>query len=475
MGSKINKIVELQVDIEGYTEEEFNDTGIEIMSLVEEPAIGVHWAVFAAEQFVTKIPGESESDYLGRCIPQLLKEGYDDDQASAICYSSFEEEHANDQEMVDGIIDLLNKVEDLQNRMKMAHDVIRDFGESNVIFDMDDFMTRIGFDINVESLPAYVDELPVPTKEDIEKLQSDILKMASQSDFGEVLDIESTTFVNLSKTTFETVGEFLRGIDAVDVLAQIQGSGAAQVPEPSYRYTGPSPQRNFCRALIALGKIYTKKEINAMNFVNGGFAHSGGNYSVFEYAGGVNCTHYWEQLRVFRGANGRNVVISEGPAPGLAGESQNSREPSPTGYVPNNARFSKEWRFAEDDEQMIITGPAMKAFQMIPRRDEDGNLFHVYFTDETIKKLSQKFLKEHKQHMTDIDHSMEATEENTLLESWLVEDPEMDKAKALGFNPSKGDWYVSYKINNKDTWQKIKDGKLNGFSIAGQFLERNAK
>ena len=65
MGSKINKIVELQVDIDGYTEEEFDDVGIEIMSLVEEPAIGVHWAVFAAEQFVTKIPGESESDYLG--------------------------------------------------------------------------------------------------------------------------------------------------------------------------------------------------------------------------------------------------------------------------------------------------------------------------------------------------------------------------------------------------------------------------
>ena len=77
--------------------------------------------------------------------------------------------------------------------------------------------------------------------------------------------------------------------------------------------------------------------------------------------------------------------------------------------------------------------------------------------------------------MTDIDHSMEATEENTLIESWIVEDPQMDKSKALGFNPTKGDWYVSYKINNEETWNKIKAGKLNGFSIAGQFLERNTK
>ena len=476
MSSRINKIVELQVEIDDISEEEFEDVGIEIMSLVEEPAIGVHWAVFAAEQFVDKLPGESEDQYLGRCIPQLIKEGYDEEQASAICYSSFEEEHANDQEMVDGIIDLLNKVEDLENRMKMAHDVIRDFGEDNIIFDIDDFMTRIGFDINVESLPPYVDQLPVPTKEDIEKLQSDILKMASQSDFGEVLDIELTSYVNLSKTNFETIGEYLRGADALDVLSRISATAGEEVPEPQFRYTGPSAERNFCRALLALGKIYTRSEINRMNSINSGFAEAGKfSYSVFEYAGGVNCTHWFEAVRVFRGLGGRNVVISEGPATGDAGKSQNSKQPSPTGYVRNNARMSSEWKFAEDDDQMVITGPAMKAFQMIPRRDEDGNVFHVYFSDETIKKLSEKFLKQHKQHMTDIDHSMEATEDNPFLESWIVEDPEMDKAKALGFNPAKGDWYVSYKINNKETWELIKEGKLNGFSIAGQFLERNAK
>ena len=473
--SKINKIVELKVEVDG---QEFEDVAVEIMSLVEEPAIGVHWAVFAAQQFVDKTPGESEADYLGRCIPQLISEGYDEEQAAAICYSSFEEAESRDQEMVDGIIELLNKVENLENRMQMAHDVIRDFGEDGVHFDVEDFMTRIGFDVNVESLPAYVDELPTPTKKEIEEIQSSILKMASENDFGQVLDIEMTTYVNLSKTNFETIGEFLRGLDAVDVLGQIVQSGAQQMPEPSYRYTGPAPQRNFCRALMALGKIYTRNEITAMNSVNSGFAEKGDfSYSVFDYAGGVNCTHYWEQLRVFKGTNGRNIVISEGPATGLAGKSQNSSEPSPTGYVRNNARvnFNKSWQFAEDDDKRIITGPAMKAFQMIPRRDEMGNLFHVYFTDETIKKLSEKFLRDHKQHMTDVDHSMEATEENNLIESWIVEDPEMDKARALGFNPAKGDWYVSYKINNDDTWQKIKEGKLNGFSIAGQFIERNAK
>ena len=476
--SNINKIVELQVEVDDL---EFEDVGVEIMSLVEEPAIGVHWAAFAAQHlFVNKIPGESEDNYLGRCIPQLISEGYDQEQAAAICYAGFET-IGPDKEMIDGVIDILNKVDDLDNRLIMAQELVAEFKKDGIEFDVVDFMNRVGFqnfEINVEGLPTYVDQTGglKPKVVDLETYQNAILEFASKPEIGEVLDIANTTFVNVAKQEFETITEFLRGVDALDILGQIAGSGAQQVPEPSYRYTGPSAERNFCRALMALGKIYTRNEISLMDGVNFGFGPNGSNfYSVFNYKGGVNCQHYWEQLRVFRTAGGQNIVISEGPAVGLAGESNNSSEPSPTGYVRNNARLASEWKFAEDDDKMIITGPAMKAFQLIPRKDKDGNLFHVYFSDETIKKLSEKFLKEHKQHMTDVNHSMNPDEENNLIESWIVEDPEMDKSRALGFNPTKGDWYVSYKINNEETWKQIKEGKLNGFSIAGQFIERNAK
>ena len=419
--SIINKIVELKAEIDGI---EFDDIAVEIMSLVEAPAIGVNWAAFAAHQFVDAIPGESKDNYIGRCIPQLIKEGYDQDEAAAICYGSYIDSE---------------------------------------------------FEINVDGLPDFVDELGTKPKivKEIE-FHNAVLEFASRPEVGEVLDIANTTFVNLAKQEFETVTEFLRGIDALDILSQLSGSGAQQVPEPSYRYTGPSAQRNFCRALAALNKIYTRSEISMMDGVNFGFGPNGSNfYSIFDYKGGVNCQHYWEQLRVFRTAGGQNIVISEGPAVGLAGESCNSSEPSPSGYIRNNARLSSEWTFAADEDQQIITGPAMRPWQMIPRKDEKtGEMFHVYFSAETVKKLSEKFLKEHKQHMTDINHSMNPNEENTLIESWIVEDPTMDKSVALGFEPAKGDWYVSYKINNEDTWNQIKEGKLKGFSIAGQFIER---
>ena len=416
--SNINTIVELLADVDGM---EFDDVAVEIMSLVEEPAIGVHWAAFAAQHlFVNKVPGESEDSYLGRCIPQLVSEGYDQDQAAAICYAGFKK-----------------------------------------------------FEVNVDALPNYVDQgEDLKAKEAIWHAQ--ILEKASELGFGEILDIEMTTYVNLQKEKFETISDFLKANDAIDILSEIANSGAEQMPEFSYRYTGrlQANSRNFCISMIGLNKIYTRAEIAAMSAIpfQPGMGPGGSNtYNIFDYKGGVACQHFWESLAVFRSPGGRNIVLSMGPASGDAGEIASRSN--------NWWRMSEqksEWKFAEDDDQMIITGPAMKAFQLIPRRDEDGNLFHVYFSDDTIKKLSEKFLKEHKQHMTDVNHSMNPDEENTLIESWIVTDPEMDKSKALGFNPTKGDWYVSYKINNEETWKQIKEGKLNGFSIAGQFIERTS-
>lgn len=36
--------------------------------------------------------GESEKEFMARCIPQLIDEGKEQDQAVAICYSLYEQE-----------------------------------------------------------------------------------------------------------------------------------------------------------------------------------------------------------------------------------------------------------------------------------------------------------------------------------------------------------------------------------------------
>jgi hypothetical protein len=58
--------------------------------------------------------------------------------------------------------------------------------------------------------------------------------------------------------------------------------------------------RNFCSNMMkrtANGVVYRKEDIDQASFsgVNNSFGHKGQNYSLFEYKGGVNCGHFWNE------------------------------------------------------------------------------------------------------------------------------------------------------------------------------------
>ena len=296
-----------------------------------------------------------------------------------------------------------------------------------------------------------------------EEETDEIIVMASAPDFGEVLDYANTIEISESQANFSDFTDTLKGIIGLDILGRKDPTEEGEI---KYRYSGPQAQRTFCRAMLRLNKVYTKEELDQMAGFNPGFGPRGSNtYDIFKYKGGPRCQHFWEKVRVFRDGR-RTVVVSEGMAEGLAG--------TPMEDQPNSGYLMSQWNFSNDD-QMIVTGASMTPNVMIPRKDEQGNPFHVYFTEETIEKISKKFLEQSNHNNTDINHNDDLVQENTLLESWIVTDPEMDKAKAMGFDVPRGTWMVSYKINNQETWDKIKNKELNGFSITGQFIERATK
>ena len=103
----MNKIVELLIDWDNL---EFDDLGVDIMSLVDRPAIGVSWQKFAAQQFVEPVAGVSKDDYVSRCIPVLIDEGYDQEQAAAICYNSFGVDTGNLQPYTDQDEEIKKKI-----------------------------------------------------------------------------------------------------------------------------------------------------------------------------------------------------------------------------------------------------------------------------------------------------------------------------------------------------------------------------
>jgi hypothetical protein len=124
-------------------------------------------------------------------------------------------------------------------------------------------------------------------------------------------------------------------------------------------------------------------------------------------------------------------------------------------------------------EEKMVVGPAMVPDKMIIRRNEiTGEIYYVYFTAETIKKLQQKFMLEKLLDKTNVEHGRRFLNGVSVVESWIVDDPSKDKQQVFGMDYPKGTWMISMKIEDDAIWNKVKEGKLNGFSVQGYFLEK---
>jgi len=126
-------------------------------------------------------------------------------------------------------------------------------------------------------------------------------------------------------------------------------------------------------------------------------------------------------------------------------------------------------KFTVDEEQRIITGPALIPDKLIYRIDPtDGTEYNGYFSADTVKAISEQYLAKHKQSNVNIEHE-DMVDDICLSESWLVLDTKNDKSNVLGFSVPPMTWMVSMKVNNEDVWNElVKTGEVSGFSIEGQ-------
>ena len=115
------------------------------------------------------------------------------------------------------------------------------------------------------------------------------------------------------------------------------------------------------------------------------------------------------------------------------------------------------------DERHICYGPALIPNKDIYRNNGEQE-FYINFTEDSIVKMSQDFMKDYRQHEVNLQHE-DNVDEVFVAESWIVEDPYRDKANALGFNVPKNTWMIGMKVNNIDTWERVKSGELKGFSV----------
>jgi len=138
--------------------------------------------------------------------------------------------------------------------------------------------------------------------------------------------------------------------------------------------------------------------------------------------------------------------------------------------------MSKDHKFEfkeVDNQKKILMGAAMIPEKPIYRRDGDDE-YYVFFTKETIRRASELYLMNGKQGNATLEHQ-EKIHGLSLVESWIIEDPEKDKSRAYGLEYPVGTWMVSMKVNNEDIWEEyVKSGKVKGFSIEGWFLQRES-
>ena len=134
-------------------------------------------------------------------------------------------------------------------------------------------------------------------------------------------------------------------------------------------------------------------------------------------------------------------------------------------FVALKKEEDKQQVFLEADTKYMVYGAVLVPDKDIYRNDGERE-FYISFTKESIEKMSQDFMKEYRQKEVTLDHE-EAANEVTVVESWIKADLFKDKSVALGLNETLpvGTWFAGMKVNNIETWNRIKSGELRGFSV----------
>jgi hypothetical protein len=429
--------------------------------------------------------GESEDDFLGRCIPKLLSEGYDQEQAAAICYSSYRERYEEDkrtiQTYVQRLFALLGELDGLPvfASPTEAAEVAKIAGcegyhehqvGSYIVYmpcnEHDPSLDKVLNDAYEEWLKGQEKSWDNLSPEE----QSELLKQLEQ--MGEEDVIFKREFINTSAIRSAAKPDEVSFMDSPNTRIR-------------YKYVGPrdSKNRDFCRFLLDIDKVYRKEDINNMSLAgpNTGFGPGPKNnfYNIFLYKGGKYCRHNWEVITQFFEPKfdkwGRYETtdvqkpfdLLTNPASGLAligGQVVN-----PSDIV--TSRFSRQ----EFQDQQIIAGPLMIPDKLIERYDEKDGKYYVYFSEETIKKIAYKFMQKKYTDSTNIEHDSNKTFDDVfVVESWIVADPKRDKSLIYsgGKEYAKGTWYGMMKVKNNLLWNDyIKSGELKGFSVEGFFLD----
>jgi len=124
-----------------------------------------------------------------------------------------------------------------------------------------------------------------------------------------------------------------------------------------------------------------------------------------------------------------------------------------------------------DKEKRILMGPVLIPNKEIPRHDDEtGEEYSIVFTPAVVERAAQLFMQQQRNNNATIEHTEKSIPDVSVVESWIIANPEKDKSNVYGMKFPTGTWMCMMKINNEDVWQNyVKAGKVKGFSLEGLF------
>lgn len=409
-------------------DENDENAGLELISLVDKPAIENDFYFFSRQKLSQPEVGEEEGSFVERCVIGVLESGEAGDEAtaSAIC----------------------------TKRWKDSYEMQTD----------------------TTALPTFTDQTSSVKKGKLQTSRTKLEQMAALiPKSGKVEDWNEEATAALAYLALVAEGE--KPLD-YDVL---------------FTYMGPGPERTFCDRYWL--REFSLLEIAGMQLDNPGFGIAGtDDYDKFLWKGGVNCYHYWKATALSMVFSGGEIVKTTFNPADPEHVQMLEDDLSLYGYTVDDYllaqrpmidmkdggryqfsdQLTKSYSFSETADQRTIVSPVMIPEKKILRQDEETKEFYqVFFTAETIKKLSQKYFRDLKVNNSTEMHDSSKPVSWTMLESWIIEDPAHDKSFIYGFDQlPAGTWMTSFKIHDDDIWSKVKDGTFKGISLEGNFQEQ---
>ena len=284
----------------------------------------------------------------------------------------------------------------------------------------------------------------------------DALPIKEQENIFKRLSDRGTYISKLKKEGYEIVepDEFFKHIFGLPVKGQAKGVDAITTKGAKvlYEYVGPvdSKIRKFCKRMMQLsnkGILWSKTDLQNIQGSNPAFPKY---YNIYLYKGSYGCRHNWRAVYLYQKQPKKSKV---------------------TVTFMNKAKIasSTQYKFGLDEDKRKVVGPLLIPNKLILRVDEENKPYYVYFSEDTVRDIAEKAMREKLLDNVNLEHNPEASVDAHMTSSWIVESTENDKSNIYGMNLPIGTWVGEFKVEDDYVWQMIKDGVVKGFSIEGVF------